>query len=319
MSVEQTWGTIRTDLAMETHQFLAEKSGSAVPGVESYTERKGETTVTRVIIQTPEAGRALGKKPGYYVTIESLALRGRDKDELEEVAQVIAAELRVFIQGFNLSDEAGALVVGLGNWNATPDALGPKVVEKILVTRHMWSSSPPEKRGGLRPVCAVSPGVLGITGIETKEIVAGIVDRVKPSFLLVIDALASRSTERMGSTVQIANTGINPGSGVGNRRLGLTAESLGVPVIALGVPTVVEARTIVHDALEQIGSLGGSTAQTRRREVIDRVLSPYFQDLIVTPKEIDVLINEISRALAGAINIALHPGVTADEVFRYLD
>ncbi|NLY90434.1 MAG: GPR endopeptidase [Firmicutes bacterium] len=319
MSAEQTWGAIRTDLAMETHQFLAEKSGSAVPGVESYTEQKGEAKVTRVIIQTPEAGQALGKKPGYYVTIESPALRGRDKDALEEVAQVIATELRTFIRGFNLSDEASALVVGLGNWNATPDALGPKVVEKILVTRHMFATSPPEKRGGLRPVCAVSPGVLGITGIETKEIVAGIVDRVKPSFLLVIDALASRSTERMGSTVQIANTGISPGSGVGNRRLGLSIESLGVPVIAIGVPTVVEARTIIHDALEQIGNLGGFTAETRRREVIDRVLSPYFQDLIVTPKEIDVLINDLSRALAGAINLALHPGVTAEEVFRYLD
>lgn len=319
MSAEQTWGAIRTDLAMETHQFLAEKSGSAVPGVESYTEQKGEAKVTRVIIQTPEAGQALGKKPGYYVTIESPALRGRDKDALEEVAQVIATELRTFIRGFNLSDEASALVVGLGNWNATPDALGPKVVEKILVTRHMFATSPPEKRGGLRPVCAVSPGVLGITGIETKEIVAGIVDRVKPSFLLVIDALASRSTERMGSTVQIANTGISPGSGVGNRRLGLSIESLGVPVIAIGVPTVVEARTIIHDALEQIGNLGGLAAEHRRREVIDRVLSPYFKDLIVTPKEIDVLINDLSRALAGAINIALHPGVTADEVFRYLD
>lgn len=319
MCAEQSWGTIRTDLAMETHQLFVEKSGSAVPGVESYTEQKGEAKITRVIIQTPQAGQALGKKPGYYVTVESPALRGRDKDALEEVAQVIAAELRTFIQGFNLRDEDSALVVGLGNWNATPDALGPKVVEKILVTRHMFATSPPEKRGGLRPVCAVSPGVLGLTGIETKEIVAGIVDRVKPAFLLVIDALASRSTERMGSTVQIANTGINPGSGVGNRRLGLSMESLGVPVIAIGVPTVVEARTIVHDALEQIGNLGGLAAENRRREVIDRVLSPYFKDLIVTPKEIDVLINDLSRALAGAINIALHPGVTAEEVFRYLD
>ena len=257
MTFAQTLGEIRTDLAMETHQLVAGIRGPSVPGVESYTEEKGKTKITRVIIQTPEAGQALGKKPGYYVTVESPALRGRDKDELEEVAQLIAAELRTFIAGFNLSDDASGLVVGLGNWNATPDALGPKVVEKILVTRHLFESAPPEKSGGLRPVCAVSPGVLGITGIETKEIVAGIVQRVKPAFILVIDALASRSTERMGSTVQIANTGINPGSGVGNHRLGLTTESLGVPVIAVGVPTVVEARTIIHDALEQITSLGG--------------------------------------------------------------
>lgn len=319
MTFAQTLGEIRTDLAMETHQLVAGIRGPSVPGVESYTEEKGKTKITRVIIQTPEAGQALGKKPGYYVTVESPALRGRDKDELEEVAQLIAAELRTFIAGFNLSDDASGLVVGLGNWNATPDALGPKVVEKILVTRHLFESAPPEKSGGLRPVCAVSPGVLGITGIETKEIVAGIVQRVKPAFILVIDALASRSTERMGSTVQIANTGINPGSGVGNHRLGLTTESLGVPVIAVGVPTVVEARTIIHDALEQITSLGGPSTKAFRKEVIDRVLSPYFQDLIVTPKEIDVLIDDISRALAGAINIALHPGVTAEEVFRYLE
>jgi spore protease len=319
MTEEQTWGEIRTDLAVETHEFVAGKSGSSVPGVESQTEEKGKIKVTRVIIQTPEAGQALGKKPGYYVTVESSALRGRDKDELEEVAQVIAEELRAFIQGFRLTDEASALVVGLGNWNATPDALGPKVVEKVLVTRHLLQNSPPEKQGGLRPVCAISPGVLGITGVETKEIVAGIIDRVKPAFVVVVDALASRSTDRMGSTVQIANTGINPGSGVGNRRLGLTAESLGVPVIAVGVPTVVEARTIVHDALEQISGLGGTSVRVQPKVVIDRVLSPYFQDLVVTPKEIDVLIGDISRALAGAINIALHPGVTADEVFRYLD
>ena len=316
---DKTWGEIRTDLAFEAHQLVAGKRGSSLPGVETQSEEKGVAKVTRVIIQTPEAGQALGKQPGYYVTIESQALRGRDKDELEEVAKVIAGEIQRFIRGFNFTDEATAMVVGLGNWNATPDALGPKVVEKILVTRHLFQSSPPEKRGGLRAVCAVSPGVLGITGIETKEIVAGIVQRIKPSFVLVIDALASRNTNRMGSTVQIANTGINPGSGIGNRRLGLTAESLGVPVIAVGVPTVVEAKTIIYDALEQISGLGGPPLQESRKEVVDRVLSPFFQDLIVTPKEIDVLIQDISRALAGAINLALHPGVTAEEVFRYLE
>lgn len=145
MTFMQTLGEIRTDLAMETHQLVAGARGSSVPGVESYTEEKGRTKVTRVVIQTPEAGQALGKKPGYYVTVESPALRGRDKDELEEVAQVIAEELRTFIAGFQLSDEASGLVVGLGNWNATPDALGPKVVEKVLVTRHLWESAPPEK------------------------------------------------------------------------------------------------------------------------------------------------------------------------------
>ncbi len=320
MSVfDQTWGEIRTDLAVEAHQFIAEQRGASLPGVQTQSEDMGVAQVTRVIIQTPEAGQALGKQPGYYVTIDSQALRGRDKDDLEEVAKVIAAELQGYIRGFNFNDEATALVVGLGNWNATPDALGPKVVEKILVTRHLYQTSPPEKRGGLRPVCAISPGVLGITGIETQEIIAAIVQRIKPSFVLAIDALASRNTDRMCSSVQIANTGINPGSGVGNRRLGLTAQSLGVPVIAVGVPTVVEAKTIIRDALEQASRLGGTPLQNLRKEVVDQVLSPYFRDLIVTPKEIDVLIQDLSRALAGAINLALHPGVTAEEVFRYLE
>ncbi len=157
MTEEQTWGGIRTDLAMETHQFVVGKSGGSIPGVQSQTEEKGKIKVTRVIIQTSEAGEALGKKPGYYVTIESSALRERDKDQLEEVAQVIAEELRTFIKGFGFSDEASVLVVGLGNWNATPDALGPKVVEKVLVTRHLLQNSAPEKQGGLRPVCAISP------------------------------------------------------------------------------------------------------------------------------------------------------------------
>ena len=313
-------GDIRTDLAFEAHELASGRIGAPIPGVQRQSEEKGVAKVIRVSIQTPEAGQALGKQPGYYVTIESQSLRGRDKDELEEVAKIIAEEIQGYIRGFNFTEDDTALVVGLGNWNATPDALGPKVVEKVLVTRHLFQSSPPEKRGGLRPVCAVSPGVLGITGIETKEIVAGIVQRIKPQFLLVIDALASRDTERMGSTVQIANTGINPGSGIGNRRLGLTQQILGVPVIALGVPTVVEAKTIIHDALDQVSGLRNMPSdQGARKEVINRVLSPYFRDLIVTPKEIDILIQDISRVLAGAINIALHPEVTPEEVFRYLD
>ena len=184
------------------------------------------------------------------------------------------------------------------------------------MTRHLWESAPPEKRGGLRPVCAVSPGVLGITGIETKEIVAGIVQRIKPDFVLVIDALASRSTERVGSTVQIANTGINPGSGVGNHRLGLTTESLGVPVIAIGVPTVVHARTIIHDALEQMAGLGGPSTNAYRKGSLTGSL-PLFPGFDCDPKEIDVLIKTFGRWRGNQYCFA--SGVTAEEVFRYLE
>lgn len=325
---EGRWGeSIRTDLAHEANELAMQRQGQQIPGVQTQAERKGPTEVTRVLIQTPEAGTALNKQPGYYVTIESQAFRGRDKDELESAAQVVAEEVRGFIRGLNLNDEAAALVVGLGNWNATPDALGPKVVEKVLVTRHLFYSSPPEKRGGLRPVCAISPGVLGITGLETGEIVAALVQKIRPQFLLVVDALASRSTDRVGAAVQLADTGIQPGSGIGNKRQGISPHTLGIPVIAMGVPTVVEATTIISDALEQMEKEKGPgmpgarqpAAQSARKAVMNRVLHPFLRDLIVTPKEIDVLIQDLSRALAGAINIALHPGVTPEEVFRYLD
>lgn len=315
--MENEWGEVRTDLALEANELAVQRTGGRIPGVLSQQEQKGNAQISRVTVQTVEAGRVLGKQPGYYVTIESTALRGRDKDELEEVAKTIAGEIRGFLRQLGIGEQVPALVVGLGNWNATPDALGPKVVELVLVTRHLWQHSPPEKRGGLRPVCAVSPGVLGITGLETGEIVAGIVEKVHPGFLLVIDALASRRTERLGAVVQLADTGIQPGSGIGNRRLGITPSSLGLPVIAMGVPTVVEASTIIHDALEQLGGAGGHAAF--RTGALRQVLPQYVRDLIVTPKEIDVLIQDLSRVLAGAINIALHPGVTPEEVFRYLD
>lgn len=326
MAKEMWDESIRTDLAHEANELAMQRQGRQIPGVQTQAEQKGPTQVTRVLIQTPEAGAALNKQPGYYVTIESQAFRGRDKDELESAAQVVAEEIRGFIRGLNLNDEAAALVVGLGNWNATPDALGPKVVEKVLVTRHLFYSSPPEKRGGLRPVCAISPGVLGITGLETGEIVAALVQKIRPQFLLVVDALASRSTDRVGAAVQLADTGIQPGSGIGNKRQGISPHTLGIPVIAMGVPTVVEATTIISDALEQMeggkgpGSPGAQQppAQSAKKAVMNRVLHPFLRDLIVTPKEIDVLIQDLSQALAGAINIALHPGVTPEEVFRYL-
>src|SRR5690554_1053508 len=314
--MEADWGEIRTDLAMEAHELATQRRGGMIPGVTSEDEEKGPARISRVTIQTEEAGRALGKQPGYYVTVEAPALRGRDKDELEEVGKILAEEIQNYLRKRQIAEADSVLVVGLGNWNATPDALGPKVVELVLVTRHLWSISPPEKRGGLRPVCAISPGVLGITGLETGEIVAGIVQKIRPGFLLVIDALASRNVDRLGAVVQLANTGINPGSGIGNQRLGITAATLGVPVIAMGVPTVVDARTIIHDALELTGTGMGMERDFLN---IQGKLSPFFRQLIVTPKEIDVLIQDLSRVVAGAINIALHPGVTPEEVFRYLD
>lgn len=316
----QDLGSIRTDLALEARD-MAMQGQRELPGVRSQTEQKGAAQVTRVMVETPEAGKLMGKQPGYYVTLESSVLRTKDRDQLEEISQTLAEEIEGFLRHLNISDDALGMVVGLGNWNATPDALGPRVVGKILVTRHLFNATPPEKSGALRPVCAIAPGVLGITGMETGEIVASLVQQIRPQFVVVIDALASRSTSRVGTTIQLADTGIHPGSGIGNKRVGITPQSLGVPVLAIGVPTVVEAVTIIHDALDQMAQGSGgmlSATAPQKREAVHRVLHPYLRDLIVTPKEVDVLIEEITKVVSGALNIALHPGVSPDEVFRYL-
>ncbi|TCL64273.1 spore protease [Hydrogenispora ethanolica] len=315
-------GEIHTDLAMEARELAMERSGGSEPaGVNTQTEKQGDTLITRVNIETAEAGQAIGKQPGFYVTLEAPGLRTHDRDKWEEIAFLMAKEIEGYIARFQLGDDDPCLVVGLGNWSATPDALGPKVVEHILVTRHLQETAPPEKKGGLRPVCALAPGVLGTTGMETGEIVMGVVQRTKPKFVVVIDALASRSTQRMGATLQIADTGIHPGSGLGNKRIGLTPQTLGVPVIAIGVPTVVEATTIVQDALQEMTRMAPSLVSPKavnQRELIGRVLSPYLNSLIVTPKEIDVMIEDLARVVSGALNIALHPAVSPEEVFRYL-
>ncbi len=315
-------GEIHTDLAIEAREMALERDGGREPqGIKSETEKQGEMLISRVNVVTEAAGRAIGKVPGYYVTIEAEGLRSRNRDRQEKIAFQIAKELEAYIERLKLKDNAHCLVVGLGNWDATPDALGPKVVSQILVTRHLLETSPPEKKGELRPVAALAPGVLGTTGLETGEIVMGVVQRIKPQFVIVIDALASRSTGRMGAVVQIADTGIHPGSGLGNKRMGITPRTLGIPVIAIGVPTVVEATTIVQDALSELNRRSyppGSPETGDNVDVIRRVLSPYLNSLIVTPKEIDVVIEDLARVVSAGLNIALHPGVSPEEVFRYL-
>lgn len=316
-------GEIHTDLALESRELAMERSsGQELPGIESQSEQAGDTLITRVLIQNEEAGRSVGKVPGYYVTLEAPGLRDRDRDKQEEIALLVAKEIEEFIRRIKVNDDASCLVVGLGNWEATPDAVGPKVVGHILVSRHLKHLTPPEKKGGLRPVSALAPGVLGTTGIETGEIVMGVVQKINPDFIVVIDALASRSTGRVGNTVQIADTGIHPGSGLGNKRIGITPQSMGVPVIAIGVPTVVEASTIIQDAFGEMVRRDPSLVHPKavnQREVIQRVLSPYMNSLIVTPKEVDVMLEDLSRVVSGALNIALHPAVSPQEVFRYLN
>jgi spore protease len=316
--------SVRTDLAVESREFLLGGRAAEVPGVHCTEERFEHTLVTRVEVATPEAQESMGKTMGNYITLEAPGLRSRNRLVEEEVASVFARELARLI---NLNDDTSILVVGLGNWNATPDSLGPKVVSELLITRHLQDYVPPELKGKLRSVCAVAPGVLGLTGIETGEIIRGIVDRVRPDIVIAVDALAARKLERIVTTLQLADTGIHPGSGVGNRRIGVTAETIGCPVVAIGVPTVVHASTVAYDAIELL--LEEFRGQTHfydilsemddedKRRLMEEILSPAVGDLMVTPKEIDVHIMAMSRVMAKGLNIAFHPGIDQSEMNRY--
>lgn len=235
----------------------------------------------------------------------------------------------------NLSPDATVLIVGLGNWNVTPDSLGPKVVQRLIITRHLVHNIVPKKfnkHSGIRPVSAIAPGVLGITGIETGEIIKGVVEKIKPDLVIAIDALAARNLERISTTIQISDTGVYPGSGIGNKRMGITKESIGVPVVAIGVPTVVDAATVANDTLDMVigqfirqSTPGGEFYKLLQEldtedkyDLIREILTPFVGQLVVTPKEIDSLIESNARTIAGGINLAMHPGISYQEVSTFL-
>jgi spore protease len=324
--------SVRTDLALEAHEIVKTHTAADIPGVLSETAREDGITVSRITVQTEAAAQQLGKMPGRYITLEAPGLRRKDTDLHDRLTEVLARELlRLLPLSPNL--EETVLVVGLGNWNVTPDALGPRVMDDLLVSRHLFALRANPLGEGFRSVCAIAPGVLGLTGIETGEIVQALVSRVKPYLVIAIDALTAHRLERLHTTIQLADTGINPGSGVGNHRLGINRETLGLPVIAIGVPTVVDASTIAGAAMDAMvqsfkrGSrgmeaLGISLEQMNwdeRRMLIQEVLQPYTDGrLMVTPKEIDDFIEDIALTIGAGINAALHPKVQSDEPGKYL-
>lgn len=322
---------IRTDLAIEAREFYNKQENRGdIPGVEVGVDKQEDVTITRVKVVEEVGARMIGKPRGNYITIEVPKLRDNDKDLQDEVGRILAKEVGSIVK---LNDQSVILVVGLGNWNVTPDALGPRVIEHLLVTRHIKEYIPDQIDEGVRSVCAVAPGVLGITGIETSEIIRGIVDRVKPDLVIAIDALASRKMERVSTTIQLADTGINPGSGVGNNRKELSRESMGVPVVAVGVPTVVDAATMASDTIDMvIDSLIDESPKngefynmlkdmdrTEKYKLINEVISPYVGNLMVTPKEIDRLIDDIAIIIANGLNLALHPSIGPEDIDRYLN
>ena len=306
----------RTDLALERRDLYrrANNIANEVGGLETQEEVINDSVkITRVKVLNEEGEQAIGKKKGTYITIDIKDLKIAGEPEIQKASEAVTKELKSLISHL-VKPQEDILVVGLGNLYVTPDALGPKVIQDIDITRHLLTYMPEVMEPDTRPVSAVSPGVLGTTGIETLEILKGIVDNIHPKLIIVIDALASRSIERISSTVQIADTGIVPGAGVGNQRKELTIDTLGIPVIAIGVPTVVEAATIAADSLDLFIQKVQQEAHSNeflnqlqeedKYQMIKEVLAPEDYNFIVTPKEIDDLIENMSSVVARGINFA---------------
>ncbi|UMZ73066.1 GPR endopeptidase [Natranaerofaba carboxydovora] len=322
MDTEQSFNTDLAIEAVEVKELLEATPRDEMSGVETTTSEEEGVTISRVSIKTPAAEKAMNKAMGNYVNIEAAGLRDKDTELQDRVTEIVARELKE-LAGFN--DQMELLVVGLGNWNVTPDSIGPKVVEDLVITRHLLQLVPDRLGPGFRSMAGMAPGVMGITGMETAEIIKGVVEQLKPSMILAIDALSARNLDRLNTTVQIADNGISPGSGVGNKRMGINEQTMGVPVIAMGVPTVVDAVTIVSDVLSKFdGSSNNQQNQNtdyNKFRLINETLSPYggaSNKLMVTPKEVDSFADDISEVLAGSINAAVHPRVSEEGSHKYL-
>lgn len=370
-SIDLSKYSVRTDLAIEAREMVIadrqkdnvheQENLSQIEGVIIKEREENDIKISFVEV-TKQGAEALGKKEGKYLTLEVTGIRQQDTELQKKVESVFAGEFSQFIKQLGIKENASCLIVGLGNWNVTPDALGPQVCENLLITRHLYQLQPESVEEGYRPVSAISPGVMGLTGIETSDIIYGIVEKTKPDFVIAIDALASRSIERVNSTIQISDTGIHPGSGVGNKRKEISKETLGIPVIAIGVPTVVDAVSITSDTIDFILKhfgkemregdrpsrslapagmtfgekrklteedlpeehhrktfLGmiGNLPEDEKRRLIYEVLSPLGHNLMVTPKEVDVFIEDMSNLIANGLNAALHQKVNQDNAGFY--
>lgn len=286
----------RTDLAMEIIE-----NNKDIQGLEIVEENQGKSTINRMIIKSDEAAEKLNKPKGQYITISIAALTDYFMSTDERI-KLVSNEISKLIP-----EDGLILACGLGNLDITPDALGPKVAKNILATRHIAGEL--AKSIGLenlRPVSVLAPGVLGKTGIEVIELLSSISNKIEPSCIIIIDALASRRLSRLGCTVQISDSGISPGAGVGNSRPLLNKETLGIPVISIGVPTVVDANTLAYDIIED--SHGNDTQEIQEK------VKPRGASMIVTPREIDLLINRASFLIGMAVNCALNPSFSPEEL-----
>ncbi len=280
----------RTDLAVEAHE-LSKREAEEIEGVKCTVEKREELSITTVEVLDEKGSRAIGKSTGKYITIEVPNIK-YSKTAFEDACHVLAEKIASL---FDIKNNTLTLVVGLGNEDITPDSLGTKTVSNIMVTHHMKKHAPEIFGDDVSSVCAIAPGVMGTTGMESAEIIKSVVRDLKPDLVIVVDALAAQDYSRIGVTVQLSDAGIQPGAGVGNNRSSISEKELGVPVIALGVPTVVDAMTLLDDAAR-------------------KDLEPF----VVTPRDIDSIITRCSKTVSGGINLALHRGMTLSEIEEYV-
>lgn len=312
---------IRTDLAMEQKERF-ESDHVEVSGVvleEEYDEEK-EIKITTVRIETENGAKAMGKPVGTYLTLEAPNMAAADEGYHREISETLAGFLEKYMKDTEENQEKGysVLVVGLGNREVTPDALGPYVVDQLNVTRHIVQEYGRYAvgKGGSRIVSAIVPGVMAQTGMESAEIIRGIVNETPPDLIMVIDALAARSTKRLNRTIQISDAGIYPGAGVGNHRSEITKDTMGIPVIAIGVPTVVDAATIVNDTMENfitaletsetlkgVGVVLQGYNSAEKYELVKELIAPHLNGMFVTPKDIDDTVRRISYTISEAMNM----------------
>ncbi|OPF50500.1 GPR endopeptidase [Clostridium baratii] len=320
----------RTDLAIEAKEHYAKEHKNEIDGVIAEEETINNSKVTKVKIESEEGAKKLGKPIGNYITIDIPEHTVYDGELMDDLSKAVGISLKDLV---GLSEDKLVLVVGLGNRKVTPDALGPKVVDKIMITRHLKEVMPDTIDDSIRPVCAIAPGVLGITGIETGEVIKALVDKIKPDMVICIDALASRRIQRVNRTIQISDTGISPGAGVNNHRMKINEETLGIKVIAIGVPTVVDAATIANDSIDLVidelinQSEEGSDFykmiknidKNEKSTLIKELLNPYVGDLMVTPKEVDLVIDSLSKIISNAINIAIQPNLEMEDINKFMN
>ncbi|MEN6325352.1 MAG: GPR endopeptidase [Syntrophomonas sp.] len=305
------------DLAVEARDLIRGTTNQEIQGVEEKIETLSNIKITTIIIKTEEAVKTMGRPIGTYVTIESPPLKINDPYVKEDIVQAMDKSMKLLINN-RLQPGQTVLLVGLGNWRATPDALGPKFIQYSPITRHYHQYAPDALVPGMRPTCGIAPGVLGITGLETFEVIKGVVESVKPAIIIVVDALAAQNVDRIGTTIQMSNTGIQPGGGIGNARHALTEQDLGVPVIAIGCPTIVNAAVITNQAIRRFCQRSGAIFNDlEANNSIKDILSHFGGSLSVTPKEIDEIIENSARIIALGIGTSLFPGISQEQLELY--